>query len=238
MNPASFIDADRSIRDTMLEGFTIYLSILTASMLWALFDLPGGRWLAMPLALGATIGLIFWPVWRGARFGDAMRVIGLHAGSPGGWMGLAREVLMGMVGYIALLPLVVMAVVVTALLSRFASADPSHPVVDALTGPPIVLVVVFLLAVVWAPVTEEVFFRGMFFGHAASRIPWPVAGIVTGTVFAMIHPQGWTAIPVLTTIGFNFAVIRHWRGGSLIGPIAAHALNNGAVITFVVTLLR
>ena len=54
-------------------------------------------------------------------------------------------------------------------------------------------------------------------------------------IFAAIHPQGWAAIPVLGCIGFNLAMIRQWRG-SLIAPIAAHALNNGAILTLLLMI--
>lgn len=222
----------------LLEAFAIYLVVLAGSMLWGQLGLPGGRWVGTPLMLAATIGLLFWPALRGGgggvTLGQSMRAIGLHGG-PRGWLG---EALFGVVGYVALLPLVAAAFALTVFLTRTASADAAHPVVDGLTGPPIVLVILFLLAVVWAPVTEEVFFRGMFFGHARRLMPWPIAAAAVGVIFAMMHPQGWTAIPLLATIGFNFAVLRQWRGGSLVAPIAAHALNNGTVLTLGVLLLR
>ena len=52
------------------------------------------------------------------------------------------------------------------------------------------------------------------------------SAIVVSLIFAAIHPQGWTAIPVLATIAMSLAVIREQRS-SLIGAMTAHALNNG-----------
>lgn len=230
------VDATGVPHVLLLEAFAVYLAVLAGSMLWGQLNLPGGRWVGMPLMLAATIGLLFWPALRGegVTLGQSMRAMGLHGG-PRGWLG---EAFFGVVGYVALLPLVGAAFVLTILLSRWASADATHPIVDGLTGPAVVLVLLFLLAVVWAPLTEEIFFRGMFFGHARRIMPWPVASAVVGVIFALMHPQGWTAMPLLATLGFNFAVLRQWRGGSLVAPIAAHALNNGTVLTLAVLLLR
>jgi membrane protease YdiL (CAAX protease family) len=47
-------------------------------------------------------------------------------------------------------------------------------------------------------------------------------------VFAALHPQGWTAIPVLMSIAVVLGILREWRGSS-IASMTAHALNNAAV---------
>ena len=76
-------------------------------------------------------------------------------------------------------------------------------------------------------------FRGAFYHHLRSRLPWPLAAGLVGVLFAAIHPQGWSAIPLLGAVGFVFAAMREWRG-SIIAPIVAHAINNGAVVTLLV----
>jgi membrane protease YdiL (CAAX protease family) len=57
-----------------------------------------------------------------------------------------------------------------------------------------------------------------------------------GLVFAVIHPQGIALVPPLMTLGAVFAMIREWRG-SLIGPVAAHAIHNGFLMTMLAVLL-
>jgi membrane protease YdiL (CAAX protease family) len=95
-------------------------------------------------------------------------------------------------------------------------------------GTPLVLII--LAAVVAAPVMEETFFRGALFAHLRSRWRWLVAGPLVGFIFAAIHPQGWTAIPVLGGIGIFLCALREWRS-SLIAPMTAHALNNLAILS-------
>jgi len=60
-----------------------------------------------------------------------------------------------------------------------------------------------------------------------------VARIVVSILFAAIHPQGWTAIPVLGAIGFVLAMIRIQRN-SLVASMTAHALNNGMMLTVLI----
>ena len=78
---------------------------------------------------------------------------------------------------------------------------------------------------VWAPLVEETMFRGALHGHLRRTAPILVSALISGFVFAAIHPQGLGGIPALTAMGINFALLREWRG-SLIAPITAHAINN------------
>ena len=105
------------------------------------------------------------------------------------------------------------------------------------------LVSIYLLAAVAAPVVEETIFRGVLYRHLRdSSRSWAIwlsigmSGLVSGVIFAAIHPQGWMAIPALGAIGFALALAREWRN-SLIAPMLMHALNNGLVITMAMLVL-
>ena len=95
---------------------------------------------------------------------------------------------------------------------------------------------IVLLLVVWAPVVEEIVFRGFFYSFSRRWMAWPVASAVVGVIFAAIHPQWVWFIPGLAAVGFVFGLIREWRG-SIIGPMAAHALHNGSIAVLVVGML-
>lgn len=89
------------------------------------------------------------------------------------------------------------------------------------------LVAVCVLVTVVAPIAEEVFFRGYFFGALRNwHGPWPAA-LLTGAVFGGIHagsaPAGYL-VP-LGILGFMLCIVR-WRTGSLLPCIALHAMNN------------
>jgi membrane protease YdiL (CAAX protease family) len=92
------------------------------------------------------------------------------------------------------------------------------------------LAVVVLITVV-APLGEEIFFRGYFFGSLRNwRGVWPAA-IVTGLIFGAIHagsaPVGFL-VP-LAFFGFGLCLLRHFSG-SLYPCIALHALNNSIAL--------
>lgn len=82
--------------------------------------------------------------------------------------------------------------------------------------------------VVFAPIYEEVMFRGfMWVGIANSRFGFWGASIVTSLVFALIHTQ-YTPIELVAIVflALLFSYTRA-KSGSLFVPIILHILNNG-----------
>ena len=110
-----------------------------------------------------------------------------------------------------------------------ANGEPSHPAVGWLIeGNWTVRMQVLFLAVIGAPIMEEIVFRGLLYRHlreatrrwgrSASVI---VSALITSFVFAVIHPQGPLLVPVLMSIALAFTFAREWRG-TLIGSMTAH----------------
>jgi membrane protease YdiL (CAAX protease family) len=118
----------------------------------------------------------------------------------------------------------------------------SHPVMeDLLTGNWLRIVQVIVIAAIVAPIVEETMFRGVLYRHlreASAR--WGVtasvvvSGLLVSFVFAVIHPQGWIAVPALMALAFGFTLLREWRG-TLIPSMVAHGINNG-MLTVVLIL--
>ncbi|HEV7774598.1 MAG TPA: type II CAAX endopeptidase family protein [Conexibacter sp.] len=89
------------------------------------------------------------------------------------------------------------------------------------------LVAVCVVVTVIAPIAEETFFRGYFFGALRNwRGPWPAA-LITGLVFGGIHAGSADAVFLvpLAILGFMLCIVR-WKTGSLLPCIALHAMNN------------
>lgn len=93
-----------------------------------------------------------------------------------------------------------------------------------------VLAVVVLITVV-APLGEELFFRGFFFGALRNWRGPGVAAVLTGSTFGLIHvgssPVGYL-VP-LAVFGIGLCLLYEWTG-SLYPPIALHALNNSLAL--------
>ncbi|MDA3962436.1 MAG: type II CAAX endopeptidase family protein [Planctomycetota bacterium] len=188
---------------------------------------PWLLWVFLPvLGLGGLAWLQLW----GITPATACRQLGLVRGA--GWW---REIGAGILSYLAGLPLVALALLVGALIGF--DEEGAHPVMEELlSGDRNKLIAGALLATVFAPVVEEVLFRGALFGHLRGVLGVVLAVIIQGVVFAVIHPQGAAAIPVLAMLGMVFAFTRAWRG-SLIGGIAAHAVHNGMTLCWALLLL-
>ncbi len=216
----------------LLEAFAIYLAWF--ALLGMLGRGEGGatgrtamQWFWAILSALAPVACL-WPLVRGLRFGELRHALGWHRGR-GAW----REVGAGVLGYFAGLPVVAAGLVISAMLSRRTGVDASHPIVEVISANPLAVIVLLLLAAVYAPLAEETMFRGAF--HAGLRRPLGVvlSALIVSFVFAIIHPQGWVGLPALGAIALVLTALREWRG-SIIAPVVFHAINNGVlVIVFV-----
>jgi len=212
-----------------IEGFAVYLVTFIASGK-LLGMVPGAglsaTWLylpVVPLVLVATVR-------RGMAWSDLRQAIGWHRGR-----GIGREVGAGLLGWLAGVPLIALSLMATMALSRHYPA--SHPIEQVLVGADaLTLLAMGALASIFAPIVEETMFRGLLFHHLRTRWAWLPAALISSLIFAMLHPQGIAALPALTSVALVLAAIRAWRG-SLIAPIAAHALHNGLLLVVVVLSL-
>lgn len=83
---------------------------------------------------------------------------------------------------------------------------------------------VALLVIVEAPLIEEPLFRGVVFRGFARSMPLWGAMILSGFVFALVHLNASTFIP-LWFIGAAFAWV-YWKTGTILAPMLVHFLFN------------
>jgi len=86
-----------------------------------------------------------------------------------------------------------------------------------------------ILAVVAAPIFEEFIFRGLIFGGLRRTLGMTASVVASAAIFALVHPP-FSVIPVFG-LGLATALV-YERTRMLIGPIAAHAVYNAAVVGF------
>ena len=121
---------------------------------------------------------------------------------------------------------------------------PAHPIItDLAQGHWWAKAQVLFVAVVAAPIVEETMFRGVLYRHLrdASARMGIVLSIVLSTfintfVFAVIHPQGWVAMPALMALACGFTLMREWRG-TVVPSMIIHGISNGLVMTFFILLV-
>ena len=90
----------------------------------------------------------------------------------------------------------------------------------------VALIAAGVLFVVLAPIAEEFFFRGFFYGGLRTKFSTVPAAIICGTIFGAIHfTSGVSAVPVLIALGIIFCLVRE-KTGSLYPCIGMHAFNN------------
>jgi membrane protease YdiL (CAAX protease family) len=212
----------------LIETFAIYLVLTTVLPLLMLIFFPSINNGGVLASILAGILPILYPLLRGMKWKEYRAAIGWNRGK-----GFFIEVGAGVAGFITGLPLLIMAIIVVMILAKYTGKTPTHPAVLNLSHSPLLL---FLLACVYAPFAEETLFRGVLYGYLRRSFPWLVSGIISSLIFAILHPQGWVAIPAIGVIGFNLGAIREWRG-SAIASMTAHALNNGSVIMILIVSL-
>ncbi len=127
--------------------------------------------------------------------------------------------------------LVLMSLVVVyvffALLS-LAGVDPGSDIPEEAFSSILPILLLALLSLLFAPVIEEVFFRGFIFGGLRSRWGlWPAA-LASGLLFGLAHLGNpgtfYTVIPI-GAVGVIFA-LGYAYSGSILATIIAHFLFN------------
>lgn len=144
--------------------------------------------------------------------------------SPSGGI---RLLLAGGATFAAAMPLLLAASLPwTALLERLGHPIERQELVQmfARADSPALVIIVTLLAVLVAPVAEEVLFRAGLFRYLRTRIPRPFAIGIPAVLFAMLHGNVAAFAP-LVVLGIVFA-LAYERTGRIVVPIIAHGLFN------------
>ncbi|MCW5936936.1 MAG: CPBP family intramembrane metalloprotease [Fimbriimonadaceae bacterium] len=142
---------------------------------------------------------------------------------------------LGVLGFLANLPIVILLAVGSSQLLKNLPA-PSHPVTEILgRGGAFGTIGLYLLVSLTAPLIEETMFRGMLF-PALGRFMKPVAaGLLTGLLFASVHPQGPILWASLAAVGCMACYLTYMTG-SLVPALVMHSVHNAAIVTLALAL--
>ena len=140
---------------------------------------------------------------------------------------IPREIFIGFMGFAVIFPGAVAALLITvATFEPDSGVRAAHPLVFEIEQG---FWLPLLLAGVLAPIIEETIFRGFLYGYMRDFFGGMSAALLTGLVFALLHPQGVLALPYLTVLGAGLAVLRELRPG-LVAPMTVHAIVNTTAV--------
>jgi membrane protease YdiL (CAAX protease family) len=187
-----------------------------------------GAWRAPVFALIAEAVMLLAAaaaVWAGRRpLWEAPAVLGM--GRP-----RVRHLRSGLLGYVAASWAVALTSLLAVLLYRLSTGQsaPAQQVVEMMPrmdlGPRLVMAAV---AVVVAPVSEELLFRGVLFGALRERYGFWSSALTSGILFGLIHMSLVYVLP-LSLLGVILAWL-YERTGSLWPPIVLHVTQNALVL--------
>ncbi|MEX2044406.1 MAG: CPBP family intramembrane glutamic endopeptidase [Opitutus sp.] len=105
---------------------------------------------------------------------------------------------------------------------------------------PFALAMMILLAVIAAPIGEELVFRAGLFRYFRTRIPRILALTLPGLVFASLHIENWRTLEGFSSLGPLTALavifsLAYERTGHIGTPIVAHALFNLNTVALILT---
>ncbi len=177
--------------------------------------------------IGDVAWLGFMVIWLVRWHPDWRARIGVFGGRRG-----MRDALAGLVGGFLLYPaIVIVGLVLTALFEAVSGRPTTTPdqLPQHLNTPEAIASVI--LAVVVAPVAEELFFRGILFRSIRDRRGFWLGALVSGLIFGLAHYEAaaWQDTVLLQSImvftGVALAYL-YERRGNLVANITAHMVFN------------
>ena len=145
-----------------------------------------------------------------------------------------KDFLAGVVNLLAVWPLVMLTIILTLFLGQLIWGEgfqlQQHEELKVITAYPqlSLRILIIVVAVVIAPVLEEMLFRGLFQTAIRSFFskPW-LSVVISSVLFAAFHQPGhWPALFVLAVcLGYSYE-----KSGSLFRPIFIHSLFNATAV--------
>ncbi len=166
-----------------------------------------------------------------AAFGGATYLVARHLGPPRALLALRRTPLWPAVGWsvVALAGAIAVAAILEPLFGGSASQDLRQAAFPGGVSATLALGLVGFAFVIGAPVTEELYFRGLLLGRFAATLGSAAAVVATSGLFALAHFQP-AAFPVILAIGAIFALLR-LKTDSIWPPMVVHGINNALAFT-------
>lgn len=162
------------------------------------------------------------------KHGQGIDAIGLSA------KGIVRNIFYAVIGYAALIPVVLLIMIVTFLVAKiFAYEPPVQPIVQVFMEEKqtMILWVSTLFAAIFGPIAEEIFFRGFMYPAVRKTVGVFWGMVVTSAVFSLLHAHLVGFLPIFA-LGLLLAYLFE-KTGSLVPSMAVHMMHNVAMVILV-----
>lgn len=223
----------------LLLGVTLSGLVKLVAQAFAMTWPVAGALMITSLIKILELSVLVWPFLLAVNWQTWLSAIGLP------WLPgkqVMKELATGVMAYFAFIPVGYLLLLLTMVPANLLGWDPvqgTHPIIPMLRDMDNKqqLVLIFTLAVIMAPIMEEMMFRGVFYGFLKKQLGVAWAILLSGLIFAVLHPQGVMGIIPVMGIGCYLAVLREWRQ-SLYAAMVVHAMINGSVLWLAITLFR
>jgi uncharacterized protein len=211
----------------------VVASVIVASIVVVLYEQQTGRSVdpESPPDVVTIIGTVAQnAAWVGLAFLAVQMALG---GGPGRRLGLRRVGTGSAFGWSAL---VYVAFWISAGIIALTLGEPEteQRLVEELRAQDDVVILAgyAIVATIFAPLGEEILFRGLLYGALRERMPYWIAAVVTGVLFGIIHFDApIQGILLLCIFGVGLCLL-YQVTGSLLPCLGLHALHNSITFSY------
>jgi len=218
----------------LLFVFFGYMIIIVESLLIKTFPLIGNDNFRMMLnsSILDILAIIFILHFVIVERKDSLASLGLNLKN------LRTNIIYGMIGYIAIVPVLLGILAVTMFIINLIHYTPEkQPVVELFLKEkdPVFLMYTSLFAAIAGPFVEEIFFRGFMYKAAKKYLGIFWSMFLTAAIFAALHTNVVGFVPIMV-LGMLLAYL-YEKTGTLVSSITVHVIHNLSMV-FMVFLIK
>ncbi|MBU1888144.1 MAG: CPBP family intramembrane metalloprotease [Candidatus Omnitrophica bacterium] len=218
------------VRASLIVIFLGYIVAIIEGFIFKMFNIDIGLNLRMILNtfildIAVVMVVVYFVT---VKHGEKIQALGLKLSS------CFRNILSGIVAYIFILPLLLIALLLSIMvLNFFGYTPPPQPVFDVFMEERRVNVLLLLTVFVsiLGPVAEEVFFRGFMYSAIKKRFGIVAAVFLSASIFSLLHTNIVGFLPIMI-LGALLAYL-YEKTGSLMSSITIHIMHNSIIVSFV-----
>jgi membrane protease YdiL (CAAX protease family) len=226
LHPSTFRDVAWSWRDLLLGLAVLVAAFVGSYLILDLLTLADKSsnllWISLGLGVLSQGLMLAYPLWVARRRGLSLRF-------PKLWT-VPTEFLFALLSLVIVWGILIalLAVAVFVFGEDVMTSNPFERVAESPDRRHWLMLVTLALLV--APITEEVFFRGMVYNALRRRWPLPLAILAQAVLFSLSHPFALPQRVGIAVMSLGLAGLYEWRK-TLLAPMFLHVMFNTLGLT-------